>query len=93
MKEKPTQIRVQRITKKWTSCSAKGRVTFSADLIQEPEIFQGYVIVHELLHLQAPNHGKLLKSLLSAYLPGWATDSAERNGNRKRISKTKQQFI
>jgi len=29
------------------------------------------VIVHELLHLLVPNHGKLFKSLMNAYLPGW----------------------
>jgi hypothetical protein len=29
------------------------------------------VIVHELLHLLVPNHGKLFKSLMTAYLPDW----------------------
>ncbi|MEW6326419.1 MAG: M48 family metallopeptidase [Thermodesulfobacteriota bacterium] len=80
MKVNPVQIRVQRMTKKWASCSAKGRVCFSADLLHEPRTFQEYVIVHELLHLQVPNHGKLFKSLLNAYLPGWETILAERNG-------------
>jgi predicted metal-dependent hydrolase len=27
--------------------------------------------VHELVHLLAPNHGKVLKSFLAAYLPDW----------------------
>ncbi len=67
----PGQIRVQKMTRKWASCSSKGWVCFSADLLKEPRVFQDYVIVHELLHLQAPNHGKLFKSLLNAYLPGW----------------------
>ena len=31
------------------------------------------VIVHELLHLRVANHGKLFKSLIRAYLPGWET--------------------
>jgi predicted metal-dependent hydrolase len=31
--------------------------------------FREYVIVHELLHLKVPNHGKLFKTLLRAYLP------------------------
>ncbi|MFA4916458.1 MAG: M48 family metallopeptidase [Syntrophales bacterium] len=84
MKVKPTQIRVQRMTKKWASCSSKGRVCFSTDLLQEPRTFQEYVIVHELLHLQVPNHGKLFKSLLTAYLPGWEAISAERNGSGAR---------
>ena len=74
MKVKPAQICIQRMTKKWASCSSKGRVCFSADLLQEPRTFQEYVIVHELLHLQVPNHGKLFKSLMNAYLPGWEND-------------------
>jgi predicted metal-dependent hydrolase len=38
-------------------------------LLTEPADFREYVIVHELLDLQVPNHGKLFKSLLSAFLP------------------------
>ena len=67
----PRQIRVQKMTKKWASCSTNGWVCFSTDLLKEPRSFQDYVIVHELLHLQVPNHGKLFKSLLNAYLPEW----------------------
>jgi len=84
MKVKPTQIRVQRMTKKWASCSSKGRVCFSADLLQKSRSFQEYVIVHELLHLQVPNHGKLFKSLMNAYLPGWEAIVAKRNGGAAR---------
>jgi predicted metal-dependent hydrolase len=57
------------MTRKWASCSSKGRVTFNSDLFHEPYRFQEFVIVHELLHLKISNHGKLFKSLLNAYLP------------------------
>jgi predicted metal-dependent hydrolase len=30
-----------------------------------------YVIVHELAHLLGPNHGKLFKSFMTAYMPDW----------------------
>ena len=33
--------------------------------------FCDYVIVHELLHMKVPNHGKLFKSLMFAFLPDW----------------------
>ena len=68
---KPKQVRIQKMTRKWASCSTKGWVTFSEDLLREPTKFQDYVIVHELLHLKVPNHGKLFKSFLSAHFPGW----------------------
>ena len=68
---RPSQIRVQRMTNKWASCSLNRTVTFSEDLLKEHREFQEYVIVHELLHLRVRNHGKLFRSLLSLYLPGW----------------------
>ena len=84
MKVKPAQICIQSMKKKWASCSNRGRVCFSTDLLLESGAFQKYVIVHELLHLQVPNHGKLFKSLMNAYLPGWEAILAERNGSAAR---------
>ena len=66
---KPKQVRLQAMKRKWASCSTEGRVTFSLDLLEEASSFQDYVIVHELIHLKVPNHGKLFTSLLSAHLP------------------------
>lgn len=66
---KPRQVRIQPMRRKWASCSSRGTVSFNADLLTQPADFQEYVIVHELLHLKVPNHGKLFKSLLRAYLP------------------------
>jgi hypothetical protein len=68
---KPKQVRLQIMKRKWASCSTDGRVTFSLDLIEEASSFQDYVIVHELIHLKVPNHGKLFTSLLAAHLPGY----------------------
>src|SRR5260370_9106209 len=70
---RPSRIRIQRMTRKWASCSTAGWVSLAEDLVNEPSRFQDYVIVHELLHLRLPNHGKLFKSLLSAYIPHWRT--------------------
>ncbi|MCZ7686962.1 MAG: M48 family metallopeptidase [Sandaracinaceae bacterium] len=67
----PGQIRIQRMTRKWASCSSRGWCTFASDLVHEPVAFQDYVIVHELLHLKVRNHGRLFRSLMSAHVPGW----------------------
>lgn len=84
MKVKPVQIRVQKMKKKWASCSGKGLICFSSDLLKEQRAFQEFVIVHELLHLHIPNHGKLFKSLMNSYLPGWEAISVERNKSQTR---------
>lgn len=68
---RPRQIRLQRMRHKWASCSTRGTVSFSGDLLKQPADFREYVIVHELLHLKVSNHGKLFKSLLRAYLPNY----------------------
>ena len=70
LKVKPTQIRVQRMTRKWASCSSAGRVTFSGELLGKPVAFQDCVIVHELLHLRIRNHGKLFAATMRVHLPG-----------------------
>lgn len=70
----PTRVQVQPLTRKWASCSAAGRLTFSADLLFQPPRFRDEVIVHELVHLIAANHGKLFKSLMRAHLGGALND-------------------
>ncbi|MGV8940887.1 MAG: M48 family metallopeptidase [Lysobacter sp.] len=70
LKVAPAQIRVQAMTRKWASCSSRGRVTFCRDLLAQPPSFQDYVIAHELLHLRIPNHGKLFAATLRAHLRG-----------------------
>jgi predicted metal-dependent hydrolase len=64
----PREVRVRPMTRKWGSCSTKGRATFAVDLLRQDVTFRRRVIVEELLHLRLPNHGKLFKALLRAYL-------------------------
>lgn len=68
---KMPQIHVRRMRSKWASMSTAGRMTLNADLIEIPRDLGDYVIVHELVHLLAPSHGKLFKSFMFAYMPDW----------------------
>lgn len=68
---RPRLVRVQRMTRKWGSCSASGIVTLAADLAEQDSDFQDFVIAHELLHLRVLNHGKLFKALMTAHVPDW----------------------
>lgn len=65
---KPREIHIRPLKRKWASCSSRGRLTFDTDLLRQPADFRREVIVHELLHLKVPNHGRLFKALLKAYL-------------------------
>ena len=62
------EIHVRPLKRKWASCSSKGRLTFDTELLSQPARFRAEVIVHELLHLRIPKHGKVFRALLKAYL-------------------------
>lgn len=65
---KVVAIYVRPMRRKWASCSTSGNLNFSEELLTlDPELGD-YVIVHELLHFSVPNHGKLWKSRMRAYL-------------------------
>ena len=74
----PRLVRVRRMTRKWGSCSTSGVLTLAADLIEQEPGFQDFVIAHELLHLRVPNHGRLFKALMTAYVPDWKTYEVSR---------------
>ncbi len=66
----PRGVRIRHMTHKWASCSSLGNVTFNDELMSQPAEFRARAIVHELLHLRVPNHGKLFNALMGSYLAG-----------------------
>lgn len=74
----PKVIRVQRMSRKWGSCSSVGTITLAADLVERDQCFQDFVIVHELLHLRLSTHGRMFKALMSVHVPGWRDLEVER---------------
>mgnify|MGYP001770133261 CR=1 FL=1 len=71
-------IRVQRMTRKWGSCSSAVTITLAIDLVEQSEDFQDFVIAHELLHLKVPNHGRLFKALMTTHVPDWRSQDVRR---------------
>lgn len=53
--------------------------TLAADLLDETDNFQDFVVAHELLHLRVPNHGRLFKALMTAHVPGWRSPEVSRS--------------
>lgn len=72
------ELHVRPMKCKWASCSSRGRLTFDADLPKQPAAFRAEAIVHELLHLKVPNHGRLFRTLLNSYLHAHRPTKASR---------------
>lgn len=64
----PAEVHLRPMRRKWASCSSRGRLTFDTELLVQTAVFRDEVIVHELLHLKVPNHGKLFHTLLRAHI-------------------------
>ncbi|QEF93683.1 M48 family metallopeptidase [Methanothermobacter sp. KEPCO-1] len=64
----PKEIHLRQMKRKLASCSSNGRLTFDPTILNEPEETRLKIILHELLHLKYPNHGKMFKRLLETYL-------------------------
>lgn len=68
---KTPQVQLRAMTTKWASISTAGPLTLNTDLLSLPKPLGEFVLVHELVHLLAPNHGRVFKSFMHAYLPDW----------------------
>ncbi len=68
---KVREVHLRAMSRKWASISTNGRLTLNTELLHIPAALSEFVIVHELVHLLVPNHGKLFKGYMSAYLPDW----------------------
>jgi predicted metal-dependent hydrolase len=64
------ELHIRPMSRKWGSCSSTGRLTVNSALLKQPAEFRREVIVHELLHLKVPNHGRVFRALMRAYLGG-----------------------
>ena len=65
------EVHLRDMRRKWASISTTGRLTLNTELLNLPAALGEFVIVHELVHLLAPNHGRLFRSFMHAYLPDW----------------------
>jgi len=72
MGERDVVWTVRRMSSCWGSCRPRvvpARLTFNLLLARVPEELREYVIVHELAHLQHPNHGPAFHQWLGHFLP------------------------
>lgn len=66
----PKQITVRKMARRWGTCYHKiGTVHLSLFLAEYPPACLSYVLLHELLHLRYPDHGRDFHAALDRYMP------------------------
>ena len=65
---KPKEIHLRSMIRKWGSCSTRGRLTFNREILGEETEIQNEAILHEVLHLKYPNHGKMFHVMYRVYI-------------------------
>jgi predicted metal-dependent hydrolase len=74
---RPSEFTVRVLRRRWGSCSSKGKITISSELVKLDDIYLEYVILHELCHLIHHDHGKEFYRLLSVVFPDWKKRRSE----------------
>ncbi len=67
----PSDFVVRKMKSRWGSCSSRGKIALSYDLVRLDNIYSEYVILHELCHLKHHNHGSDFYKLLAEVYPEW----------------------
>ena len=70
---------------RWGSCSRTGRLRFNWRLVLAPPAVLDYVIIHELSHLQAPNHSAQFWRLVASACPSYAAHRAWLRQNSRKL--------
>ena len=71
---------LQRMKTKWGSCNHRARnIRLNTELVRKPKDLLEYVVVHEMLHLIAPNHSEQFLALMNKHYPAWREARAELN--------------
>jgi predicted metal-dependent hydrolase len=81
-------ISIRDMKNKWASFTVQSRLLiFNTELLKMEKDLGDYVIVHELLHCAVPNHGRLWKSLMRAYLGDYELleEKLNKMNNRRRF--------
>ena len=78
------RIEVRNQKTKWGSCSTSGTIGLNWRLMMAPPEVIDYVVIHELAHLQEPNHSEAFWSLVEQYEPEYAeyADWLDENSTR-----------
>ena len=75
-------VSVRKMRTTWGSCTpslATIRLNYYLLSVPRPEI--EYVVLHELAHLEYPNHGENFRTFMTRYMPDWISRRADLNAH------------
>ena len=63
---------LRRMKTRWGTCNHRAKqIRLNTELVTKPSHLLEYVLVHEMVHLIAPNHGPRFVGLMDEYYPSW----------------------
>lgn len=63
---------VQRMRTRWGSCNSRSRtIRLNTELAKKPEDCLDYIVLHEMVHLLEPKHGRRFVELMDQFMPKW----------------------
>lgn len=65
----PNLVRISNAEKRWGSCSPEGNLNFSWRLMMAPPEVIDYIVVHEMAHMEVPNHSASFWDKVASIMP------------------------
>ncbi|MCE5286799.1 MAG: M48 family metallopeptidase [Pelosinus sp.] len=65
----PQRLTIRDQKTRWGSCSTRGNINYNWRIIMAPEEIIDYLVVHELCHLEHPNHSLCFWQLVERFIP------------------------
>ena len=65
------ELEIKRMSKRWGSCTPKGKIILNPELMKAPKACVEYVILHELCHLIHHDHTQKFIDLQTKEMPDW----------------------
>lgn len=83
----PEKVGLRELPTRWASCTPSGSIYFNWRCVMAPVVVLDYLIIHELVHLEYPNHSRAFWDKVSAICPNYQEQEKwlKKNGVRMTI--------
>jgi len=83
----PGKVEIRELPTRWASCTPAGNIYFNWRCVMAPIVVLDYLIIHELVHLEHPNHSRAFWDKVSTICPNYQQQEnwLKRNGVRMTI--------